>query len=187
MFSTATASFFLSFLPMLPKQILLNNLLTDTSEMAIASDTIDDVNMLKNPQRWNLSLIRRFMVVFGILSAVFDFVTFAILIFVLNANLEQFRTMWFIESVASASLAILAIRSRKPLLISRPGKYLVTVSFIVTAISGIVIPFTPVGSIFGIVILPGSFYVWIILIVISYLAAIEFLKRMFFWRTIIKR
>ncbi len=187
MFSTATASFFLSFLPMLPKQILLNNLLTDTSEMTIASDTIDDLDMLKNPQRWNLGLIRRFMVVFGILSAVFDFATFAILIFVLNANLEQFRTTWFIESVASASLAILAIRSRKPLLRSKPGKYLLTVSFVVTGVSGIVIPFTSVGSIFGIVVLPALFYAWITLIVISYIAAIEFMKRMFFWRTIVRR
>ncbi len=185
MFSTATASFFLSFLPMLPKQILLNNLLTDTSEMTIASDTIDDRNMLRRPQRWNLGFIRRFMVVFGILSAAFDFATFAILIFVLGASVEQFRTAWFIESVASASLAILAVRSRKHLLKSRPGKYLLVASFSVTGLAAI-IPFTPVGSVFGIVVLPAPFYAWIALVVATYLAAIEILKKIFFWHTAIK-
>lgn len=186
MFSTAAASFFLSFLPMLPKQILLNNLLTDTSEMTISSDTIDDTNMLRRPQRWNLALIRRFMVVFGFLSAVFDFATFAILIFVLNATVEQFRTAWFIESVASASLAILAIRSQKPLLKSRPGKYMLAVIFIVIGMAALFIPFTPIGSFFDIVSLPASFYAWMALVVAVYLLAIEFLKKIFFWRTAIR-
>jgi Mg2+-importing ATPase len=187
MFSTATASFFLPFLPMLPKQILLNNLLTDASEMTIASDTIDDTRMLGRPQRWNLGFIQRFMIVFGILSAVFDFATFAILIFVLNAGIEQFRTAWFVESVASASFAILAIRTRKPLLKSRPGKYLLTVSFIVVGTAALLVPFTPIGSVFGIVVLPVLFYIWIAFIVAMYMAAIEFLKRIFFWRTTTRR
>ena len=181
MFSTATASFFLSFLPMLPKQILLNNLLTDTSEMTIASDTIDDTSMLCRPQRWNLGIIRRFMIVFGILSAAFDFVAFAILIFVLNASMEQFRTAWFIESVASASLAMLAIRTRKPLLRSRPGKYLLIVSFVVVGIAALLIPFTPIGGLFGIIPLPATFYAWMAMVVIMYIVSIEFLKKIFFW------
>lgn len=186
MFSTAAASFFLPFLPMLPKQILLNNLLTDMSEMTISSDTIDDTNMLRSPQRWNLALIRKFMVVFGILSAVFDFATFAILIFVLSATVEQFQTAWFIESVASASLAILVIRSQKPLIKSRPRKFMLLVLFIVIVIAALFIPFTPIGSIFGIVSLPVSFYAWMALVVAVYLLAIEFLKKIFFWRTAIR-
>jgi Mg2+-importing ATPase len=181
MFSTATASFFLSFLPMLPKQILLNNLLTDTSEMTIATDSIDDTGMLSKPQRWNLGIIRRFMVVFGILSASFDFAAFAILIFVLNASVEQFRTAWFIESVASASLAILAIRTRKPLFRSRPGKYILIVSFAVVGIAAFLIPFTWIGDLFGIIPLPASFYGWMALVVIMYLASVELLKKIFFW------
>jgi Mg2+-importing ATPase len=186
MFSTAAASFFLSFLPMLPKQILLNNLMTDMSEMTISSDTIDDTNMLRRPQRWNLALIRRFMVVFGILSAIFDFATFAILIFLLSATVEQFRTAWFIESVASASLAILAIRSQKPLLKSRPGKYMLAVLFIVIGMAALFVPFTPIGSFFDIVPLPALFYAWMALVVAVYLLAIEFLKKIFFWRTAIR-
>jgi Mg2+-importing ATPase len=149
--------------------------------MTIATDSIDDTSMLSKPQRWNLGIIRRFMVVFGILSASFDFAAFAILIFVLNASVEQFRTAWFIESVASASFAILAIRTRKPLFRSRPGKYIVIVSFAVVGIAAFLIPFTRIGGLFGIIPLPASFYAWMALVVIMYLASIELLKKIFFW------
>jgi len=180
MFSTAIASFFLTFLPMLPKQILLNNLLTDGAEMTIASDTVDG-NVLIRPQRWDLALIRKFMIVFGVLSALFDFATFAVLIFVLGSRVDQFRTAWFIESVASASMAVIGLRSRKSLFKGRPGKYmLIGTSLAIIAV--LLIPYTQIGEIFGLVALYPIFHFWIWLIVGSYLAAIELTKRTFFLR-----
>ncbi len=102
MFSMASSSAFLSFLPMLPKQVLLTNLMTDFPEMTISTDEVDD-EMVQKPQRWNLGFIRKFMLVFGLLSTLFDFATFAVLLVVLKATTEQFRTGWFVESVISAS------------------------------------------------------------------------------------
>jgi P-type Mg2+ transporter len=180
MFSTAVASFFLAFLPMLPKQILLNNLLTDVSEMTIASDRVEQ-NMLRRPTGWNLGLIRKFMITFGILSACFDFTMFAVLILLLHASIEQFRSAWFIESVVSASLAILVIRSRRPMIASKPGRLLLVVSGIVIGMAALVVPLTPLGSIFGITSLPIEYYAWIALVVVAYIISLEFVKRSFFW------
>ncbi|WP_261808046.1 magnesium-translocating P-type ATPase [Paenibacillus sp. N3.4] len=103
MFSMAGASLFLPFLPLLPKQILLTNLLTDFPEMTIASDNVDS-EMIDKPRRWDIKFIRKFMITFGIVSSIFDFMTFGVLKFMLHATPEQFRTGWFIESVISASL-----------------------------------------------------------------------------------
>ena len=105
MFSMAGASLFLPFLPLLPKQILLINLLTDFPEMTIASDNVDD-ELVQAPRRWDIGFIRRFMIVFGLISSVFDYLTFGVL-FWLNATVAQFRTGWFIESIVSASLIVL--------------------------------------------------------------------------------
>src|SRR5512139_1364608 len=121
MFSMASSSAFLSFLPMLPKQVLLTNLMTAFQEMTISTDNVDE-EMMRKPQRWNLSFIRKFMVTFGLLSTLFDFATFGVLLLALNANTEEFRTGWFLESVISASLVVLVIRSRRPFFRSRPGK-----------------------------------------------------------------
>lgn len=179
MFSTAVASFFLPFLPMLPKQILLTNLLTDTSEMMIATDAVD-TSILQRPRRWDIGFIRKFMTVFGTLSAVFDFATFGILMLILRASVEQFRTAWFIESVVSASLVVLIVRSQKPLHRSRPSKYLVLATVLVATIAATVIPLTPIGAIFDLVILPPHFYAWIVTIVVLYLASAESLKILFY-------
>ncbi len=119
MFSMAGASLFLPFLPLLPKQILLTNLLTDLPEMTIATDTVDP-ELVERPRSWNLGFIKRFMLVFGLLSSVFDYMTFGVLLFLLHATPEQFRTGWFIESVVSASMIVLVIRSRRPFFRSRP-------------------------------------------------------------------
>src|SRR5574342_78269 len=102
MFSMAGASLFLPFLPLLPKQILLTNLLTDLPEMAIATDRVDD-ELVKEPRRWDIKFIRKFMITFGVVSSVFDYLTFAALLFLLHANVDHFRTGWFMESVISAS------------------------------------------------------------------------------------
>ena len=120
MFSMAGASLFLSFLPLLPKQVLLTNLMTDFPEMTIASDNVDP-EMVAVPRRWDIRFIRRFMLVFGLLSSVFDYATFGVLLLVLHASPAEFRTGWFIESVASASLVVLVIRTRRPLFRSAPA------------------------------------------------------------------
>jgi P-type Mg2+ transporter len=179
MFSNAAASFFLPFIPMLPKQILLNNLLTDLQEMTIASDNVDKEVLLK-PRRWDMNRIRRFMIVFGPLSAVFDFAMFGVLIFVLHATTDQFRTAWFIESVVSASLVVLVIRSTKPLFRSKPSKYLLIATCLVAAAALMIVAFTSIGTIFGLVLLPFQFYAWIFTIVACYIIAAEITKRAFY-------
>jgi Mg2+-importing ATPase len=112
MFSAAGASLFLSFLPMLPTQILLNNLLYDASEMAIPTDNVDE-EQLQRPAHWDTAFIRRFMTFFGPISSIFDFATFGIMIWVLNAHAPLFRSGWFVESLATQSLIIFAIRTRR--------------------------------------------------------------------------
>jgi len=178
MFSMAGASLFLSFLPLLPKQILFTNLMTDFPEMTIATDNIDKETTMV-PKNWNLKFIRKFMIVFGLLSTVFDFFTFTILLFVLNANTNEFRTGWFIESVLSASLVVLIIRSKKPLFKSIPGKFLLVVTFIVDVFV-IAIPFTPIGQILGFVQITVMFYLSIAIILIIYAISAEMIKWIFY-------
>ena len=128
MFSMAGASLFLPFLPLLPKQILLTNLLTDFPEMTIASDNVD-VEMVAQPRRWDIKFIRKFMITFGIVSSLFDFMTFGLLL-LLDVSAEQFRTAWFLESVVSAALIVFVVRSSNAFFKTRPGKYLVAATLI---------------------------------------------------------
>jgi Mg2+-importing ATPase len=178
MFSMAGASLFLSFLPLLPKQILLTNLMTDFPEMTIATDHVDK-EMLDKPRRWNISFIRKFMFTFGLVSSVFDYLTFGVLLFILQATPDQFRTGWFMESVISASIIVLVIRSRRPFFKSRPGRYL-SVATIAIVLVTLAVPFTPVGEIFGFVPLPVSFLMMMGLIVIFYILMTEFVKKVFY-------
>jgi len=178
MFSMAGASLFLPFLPLLPKQILFTNLITDFPEMTIATDNVDE-ETTKVPRHWDLKFIRKFMIVFGLLSTVFDFLTFVFLLYVLNANIDQFRTTWFIESILSASLVVLIIRSKKPLFKSMPGKYLLVVTFIVD-IFVMTVPFTPIGQILGFVPIPEIFYLSIGIILGMYIISAEMLKWIFY-------
>jgi Mg2+-importing ATPase len=178
MFSMAGASLFLSFLPLLPKQILLTNLMTDFPEMTIATDHVDR-EMLDKPRRWNISFIRKFMFTFGLVSSVFDYLTFGVLLFILHATPDQFRTGWFMESVISASIIVLVIRSRRPFFKSRPGRYL-SVATIAIVLVTLVVPFTPVGEIFGFVPLPVSFLMMMGIIVILYIVMVEIVKKLFY-------
>ena len=178
MFSMAGASIFLSFLPLLPKQILLTNLMTDFPEMNIASDNVD-AEAIAQPRRWNIRFIQRFMLTFGILSSVFDYLTFGALLLILHASQTQFRTAWFVESVVSASLIVLVIRSRKSIVHSRPGKYLLMATLLVVAAT-FILPYTPLDQILGFSKLPASFVLIIIGIVIVYILAAEFAKRVFY-------
>jgi Mg2+-importing ATPase len=178
MFSMAGASLFLSFLPLLPKQILLTNLMTDFPEMTIATDR-KDVEMVNQPRRWNISFIKKFMITFGLISSVFDYLTFGVLLFILHASPAQFRTGWFMESVISASIIVLVIRSRRPFFKSRPGKYLL-IATIAIVIATLIFPFTPLGKIFDFVHLPMSFLMILGIIMALYILTAELAKNIFY-------
>jgi len=178
MASMAGLSLFISFLPLLPKQILLMNLLTDLPEMAIATDEVDH-ELTDRPRRWNVRDIRNFMLVFGTLSSLFDFVTFGVLLAMLRATPSQFRTGWFMESVLSASIIVLVIRTRKPCFASRPGRSLLG-STILVGIATLLLPATPLGSLLGFRVLPGLFLWALGAIVALYVVAAEITKRIYF-------
>ncbi|WP_287154486.1 magnesium-translocating P-type ATPase [Candidatus Solincola tengchongensis] len=178
MFSMAGASLFLPFLPMLPGQILLTNLLTDFPEMGIATDNVDQ-ELVQAPRRWDVKFIRRFMLVFGPLSSLFDFLTFGALMLLLHADASGFRTGWFMESVVSASLVVLIIRTRKPFFRSRPGKFLAVATFLVI-LTALALPFTPLGEVFGFRKIPPAFLPVLALIVLLYALGAELTKRLFY-------
>lgn len=178
MFSMAGASLFLPFLPLLPKQILLTNLLTDFPEMAIATDRVDDLN-IQEPQRWDISFIRKFMIVFGLLSSVFDFLMFGILLFVFHAKEKEFQTAWFIESVISATLIVLVVRTRLPFFKSLPGKYL-SIATAVIVFFVLILPFTPISDWFDFVKLPFMIYIWMFLLIATYIISAELVKHKFY-------
>jgi Mg2+-importing ATPase len=178
MFSMAGVSLFLPFLPLLPKQILLMNLMTDFPEMTIATDSVDE-EMKDYPRRWDIKAIRKFMITFGMVSSVFDYLTFGVLLLVLHATQIQFRTGWFLESVVSASLIVLVIRSRKPFFRSRPGRYLLITTLSICAAT-LILPFTPLAAIFGFSPLPISFLLLIGLIVLFYIITAEITKKIFY-------
>jgi len=180
MFSMAGVSLFIPFLPLLPKQILLTNLLTDFPEMTIATDNVDS-EMVDHPRRWDIKAIRKFMITFGLVSSVFDYLTFGLLLLVLRAGEAQFRTGWFLESVISASMIVLVIRSRKPFFKSRPGKYLLIATLSIAVIT-MIFPFTPLGTLFGFTPLSFITYLLILLIVIIYIVTAEVTKTIFYRR-----
>ena len=180
MFSMAGVSLFLPFLPLLPGQILLTNLMTDIPEMTIATDSVDG-EMVDHPRRWDIGFIRTFMLVFGILSSVFDILTFGALFFILKATTDQFRTGWFVESVISASVIVLVIRTKKPFFKSRPGKYLSAATLLIVA-SASLFPFMPIGKVFGFSQLPISFLLLMGVIVAFYIIAAEIVKAVFYRR-----
>ena len=147
MFSMAGASLFLPFLPLLPKQILLLNVLTDLPELAIASDRVED-DWIAQPRRWDVKFIRRFMVVFGVLSSVFDYLTFGVLRWGLHAGPVEFRTGWFLESVISAALVVLVIRTRTRMLATPPSRPL-ALATACTIVAAVILPLSPVAGVLG--------------------------------------
>jgi len=178
MFSMAGISLFLPFLPLLPKQILMTNLLTDFPEMTIATDRVDS-EMIDYPRRWDVQAIRKFMITFGLVSSVFDYLTFGALLLILHATQDQFRTGWFVESVVSASLIVLVIRTRKPSFKSRPSRYLLMATLLVV-VATLLLPYTELGSILGLYPLPISFLLLIGIIVMGYIFTAELAKRIFY-------
>lgn len=179
MFSAAAASAVLTFLPMLPSQILLNNLLYDTSQLAIPTDRVDE-EQLHAPSHWNIAFIRRFMLTFGPISSLFDFLTFGLMLGVLHAGPVEFRTGWFVESLATQTLIIFAIRTRRiPFLRSRPGGWLVLTTFTVIAI-GIALTVSPLAHALGFTPLPWQFFGALALFVVAYLVLVEITKVVFY-------
>ncbi len=184
MFSMAGASLFLPFLPLLPTQILLMNMVTDFPEMTIATDNVD-VEQTSIPRRWDMRFIRDFMVVFGLLSSVFDYATFAALLFVLRIDQTTahgqalFRTGWLVESVLSASMVVLVIRTRRPFVKSRPGKWL-AVATVGVWVFTLGLPYSPLAGVFKLTPLPAEFLAVLAGILVVYMASAEVAKWAFY-------
>lgn len=180
MFSMAGASLFLPFLPLLPTQILLTNLMTDFPEITIGTDNVDS-ELVEQPRRWNVRFIRNFMITFGFLSSVFDYLTFGVLLLVLNASTVLFRTGWFVESVVSAALIVLVIRSRRPFFKSVPGRQLIVATIAVVA-AALILPFTVLGALFQFSPPPVLFIAAMAVIVATYIISADMAKRAFYRR-----
>ncbi len=179
MMSVSIASLLFPFLPMLPIQILLNNLMYDLSQLALPTDNVDE-SELKEPKRWNMKYIRQAIITFGPISSFFDFVTFYVLLYVLHVGVAAFRTGWFMESLISQSLIILASRTHKvPFWKSTPSKYLI-LSVLATSVASVFIAQTWVGSYFKFVSVPLNFWIYLIGIVIIYVGIVEVAKVRFF-------
>lgn len=181
MFSVAGASLFLPFLPMLPIQILLNNLLYDLSQTTIPTDEVDP-EYIEKPKRWDIHFIRLFMVFLGPVSSLFDFLTFFIMLFIFNASEPLFQTAWFIESLASQTLVIFSIRTkRSPFWKSKPSRLLLFNNMVIIA-SALILPYTPLGIIFRFEKPPATFYIALAIILSAYVALAEIIKSWFYGR-----
>lgn len=180
MFSMAGAALLLPFLPMLPIQILLNNLLYDMSEIAIPFDDVG-ADALARPHRWDMAFIRDFMVTLGPVSSLFDFLTFGLLVWVFQAGEAMFQTGWFLESLATQILVIFVIRTRRNPFADRPHPLLVASSLLVLVVA-IGLPFTPVGAWFGFVPLPPAYLAALAVLTVAYLLLAEAVKRLFYRR-----
>ncbi len=181
MFSVAGASLFLNFLPMQPIQILLNNLLYDLSESTIPTDSVDP-EYVKKPKKMDVSFIRRYMLLLGPLSSIFDFLTFFTMLYILNVTIPMFRTAWFIESLCTQTLVIFVIRTRRtPFYKSKPGKLLLLSSLAIVTLA-LILPFSPVGALFEFVPPPPIFYLILVVFIAAYLALTEIVKKWFYKR-----
>jgi P-type Mg2+ transporter len=178
MFSMAGASLFLPFLPMLPKQILLINFLTDLPEMTIANDHVDDVFVVR-PRRMDIKFIRRFMLLFGPLSSLFDFATFGILLWIMKAGEQSFQTGWFIESILSAGVVVFAVRTRLPFTRSHPSRAMLAVTAAVMLVT-LWLPYSPLAGLLGFTPLPPTYLLVIFGIVVLYFMSAELTKRWFY-------
>jgi Mg2+-importing ATPase len=179
MFSAAGASLFLSFLPMLPGQILLNNLLYDCSELTIPTDRVDE-ELLGRPEHWDTRFIRSFMLAFGPISSLYDFLTFGVMLWVFDADAQLFRSGWFVESLATQAFVVFAIRTQRvPFWRSRPSRPLLLTTLGVVALA-IALPFSPLASPLGFRALPASFLAILLAMVVTYVALVEAGKALFF-------
>jgi Mg2+-importing ATPase len=180
MFSMAGASLILPFLPMLAPQILLENFLSDIPSTAIASDNVDP-EWVARPRRWNTAFIRDYMVLFGLVSSVFDFLTFGVLLFIFHSTPEIFRTSWFLESLLTELVITLVVRTRRVFFRSRPGKLLLVGTLVFIGIT-LVLPYLPFSSIFGFIPLPLPLMLMLLGLTALYVLATEIAKKYFYSR-----
>jgi Mg2+-importing ATPase len=175
MFSMAAAVLVLPFLPMLPKQILLNNFLYDLAQVTIPTDNVDPA-FVRKPQRWDIGLIRNFMIFIGPISSVYDFLTFFALLWIFEAPRSLFQTGWFVESLATQTLVLFVIRTAGNPLRCRPSTAL-TMTTVAIVLIGAILPFSPLAGPLGFVPLPGSFFLFLGAATATYLALVEIVKR----------
>lgn len=178
MFSMAGASLFLKFLPLLPKQILLTNLFTDFPSLQIASDSVDE-DWLQSPVTWDMKFIKRFMIIFGITSSVFDYLTFVVLLLLFKANEQFFQTGWMLESVISAMVVMLIVRTKRPVIKSKPSNKLLLAIFLV-AIALIAIIYSPINTYLGLIALPAQALLSMLAISLIYALTAEIFKKQFY-------
>jgi len=171
---------FLPFLPLLASQILLNNFLSDIPGMAIAGDNVDPEWVAK-PRRWDTKFISRYMVLFGLVSSIFDILTFGILLYVFHASPEEFRTGWFIESLLTELVIAIVVRTRRVFYRSRPGKLLLASTIVVIGMT-LVMPYLPFNSLMGFVPLPAPLMLLLIGMTVLYVVVAELAKKYFYAR-----
>jgi Mg2+-importing ATPase len=175
MISMTGASIFLPFLPMMPIQILMNNFLYDMSQTSIPTDKVDE-EYLERPRPWNIRSIKRFMILIGPVSSIFDFVTFGVLWFVFHAQQPLFTTGWFLESLCTQTLVIHVIRTGKiPFIESRPSKFLILTSILIITV-GIILPFSPLAGVLDFVTPPPLYFLALFVIVLVYLFTVQLVK-----------
>jgi len=182
MFSMAAASMFLPFLPLLASKILLNNFLSDIPGTTIAGDNVDPEWVAK-PRRWDNKFISRYMVLFGMVSSIFDFLTFGTLLFFFSATAEEFRTGWFIELLLTELVIALVVRTRRVFYRSRPGNLLLASTLVVIGIT-LVLPYLPFNSLLGFVPLPAPLMLVLIGLTLLYVVVAELAKKYFYARLI---
>jgi Mg2+-importing ATPase len=175
MFSMAAASVFLPFLPMLPTQILLNNFLYDASQLTIPSDNVD-AKYVRRPRRWDMKMVRNFMLVIGPISSIYDFLTFYVLLHFFHASQPEFHTGWFVESLATQTLVIFVIRTTGNPFKSRPSLPLAITTILIVG-AGIFLPYSPFSRLFGFVPLPAPFFIFLGFSTVTYLLLVEGGKR----------
>jgi Mg2+-importing ATPase len=180
MFSMAGASMLLPFLPLLAPQILLNNFLSDIPATTIAGDNVDP-EWVEKPRRWNTPFIRNYMVLFGLVSSIFDFLTFGALLFLFHASPTEFRTGWFIESLLTELVIALVVRTRRVFFRSRPGKLLLVSTLIFIGIT-LVLPYLPFISVFGFIPLPAPLMLAMLGLTALYVLVTELAKKFFYSR-----
>jgi Mg2+-importing ATPase len=174
MFSMAAAAIFLPFLPMLPTQILLNNFLYDAAQITIPTDHVDP-SYVKRPQRWDVGLIRNFMLLIGPVSSAYDFLTFFVLLKVFHFGERAFHTGWFLESLATQTLVLFVIRTARKPWTNRPSLPL-TVTTLLIVVVALVLPFTRFANSFGLEPLPLHYFGFLFVAVVTYLMLVEFVK-----------
>jgi Mg2+-importing ATPase len=178
MFSMAGASLFMPFLPLLPKQILFINFLTDFPAMTIAGDAVDRESV-ERPRRWDIRFIRDFMVVFGLISSLFDYLTFGLLLLVLHVGQDEFRSGWFLLSIITELLILLVMRTQQPFFRSKPSRALLTATLAVSVVT-LLIPYSPLNTILGLVPIPPLTLLALIGIAVLYIATSEVAKLWFY-------